>query len=128
MRFPNIKFFRVEEYFHKNITVEYIYTWRTWLTDKGYIDSNRTDPPKFMDFLNQQQNIIHLNFDYKDAFPRSYPEPFTIGRTINITVDDNLPRSPVLEKDKFTLWIDDIENPIFVEKLGFKRQVHFVDR
>ena len=44
------------------------------------------------EYLYQHRSLIHVHFKPKNtSFPRN-DEPFTIGRTINVTVDDDLPK------------------------------------
>ena len=112
-RFPNITFFTVGEYFRNNITTGYYYYYH----ENNRVNYfSRVDPLIFIDLINQQQDI-HLNFDLEYPFPSSNPEPFTKGRTIDIIVNDELPKSPVVKKDKLSLWEEDIDNPIFIKNL-----------
>ena len=74
-------------------------------------------PPQIKNHIKQKENVIHLNFEWKEKLFNRNSQLFTIGHTINITLDDELPRSPVFENEKLTLWEEDLNNPYFTKKL-----------
>ena len=115
VRYPKYKMLHVEEYFQDDRSVAYLYH---YYDEQGFYQRGYNTPvEKLMEILRQQRIIIHLNIERKKTFFKRNSQPFTIGHTINITLDNDLPKSPVLQNGRFTLWEEDLYNPVFINQL-----------
>lgn len=74
-------------------------------------------PTNFMNILKQQQNLLHINIEWNEKFFQRAPQPFTFGKTINITLNNEAPKSPVFQDGQIVLFEEDLDDPLFINML-----------